>query len=97
MSGHNEYSAFFVGCIAGGILGAIAGLLLAPRTGSEYREMIKDRSMELRDRAENLAREIRARAEESAQFSGRDSPLDEAPAAEPSGSGGGRPMDEYQA
>lgn len=38
------------GIVVGGLIGATAMLLLAPRTGEEIRSEIKDRAMDLRDR-----------------------------------------------
>jgi gas vesicle protein len=38
------------GIVVGGLIGATAMLLLAPRTGEEMRAEIKDKAMDLRDR-----------------------------------------------
>jgi len=38
---------FVTGLIAGAIIGAVAGLLLAPKTGKETRHVIADRAREL--------------------------------------------------
>lgn len=38
------------GIVVGGLIGATAMLLLAPRTGEEMRSEIKDKAMDLRDR-----------------------------------------------
>jgi gas vesicle protein len=38
------------GIVVGGLIGATAMMLLAPRTGEEMRSEIKDKAMDLRDR-----------------------------------------------
>jgi gas vesicle protein len=77
MSDRDEFGAFLVGFVVGGLTGAVVALLFAPQSGEETRALIKDKSIELRDkaqltaeeayaRAESAAREARARAEELA-------------------------------
>ena len=79
MSDHDEFGAFLVGFVVGGLTGAVVALLFAPQSGEETRALIKDRSIELRDKvqvsaeealanAEQAAAEARARAEEFAQL-----------------------------
>ena len=51
MSDNDEFGAFLVGFIVGGVAGAVAALLLAPQSGEETRAIIKERSIELRDKA----------------------------------------------
>jgi gas vesicle protein len=48
----------------GATLGALAGLLLAPRTGEENRSYLSDRGGELARRAQELAMEAQDRAGE---------------------------------
>ncbi len=78
MSERDEFGAFLVGFIVGGLTGAVAALLFAPQSGEETRAIIKERSIELRDkateeaeaawhRAEVAADEARVRAEELAR------------------------------
>jgi len=43
--------AFMMGLIAGAVLGAGIGMLLAPRPGSELRSQLGDQASKLRDRA----------------------------------------------
>jgi gas vesicle protein len=43
--------AFIVGVFIGGIIGAATTLLLAPQSGEETRTYIKDKSIELKDKA----------------------------------------------
>jgi gas vesicle protein len=67
MSDRDEFGAFLVGFIIGGLSGAVVALLFAPQTGEETRALIKDKSIELRDRAQQTAEEALARAEATAQ------------------------------
>jgi gas vesicle protein len=63
MSDRDEFGAFLVGFIVGGLSGAVVALLFAPQSGEETRALIKDKSIELRDRAQISAEEAIARAE----------------------------------
>jgi gas vesicle protein len=63
MSDRDEFGAFLVGFIVGGLSGAIVALLFAPQSGEETRAFIKDKSIELRDKAQITAEEAIARAE----------------------------------
>jgi gas vesicle protein len=63
MSDNDEFGAFLVGFIVGGLSGAVVALLFAPQTGEETRALIKDKSIELRDRAQMTTEEALARAE----------------------------------
>ena len=67
MSDNDDFGAFFSGLIVGGLVGAAVALLLAPQSGEETREIIRDRSIELRDQAAQYADETRIRAEEIAK------------------------------
>ncbi|MEW6402460.1 MAG: YtxH domain-containing protein [Chloroflexota bacterium] len=66
MSDRDEFGAFLVGFIIGGLSGAVVALLFAPQSGEETRALIKDKSIELRDRAQVTAEEALARAEQVA-------------------------------
>ena len=66
MSDRDEFGAFLVGFIVGGLTGAVVALLFAPQSGEETRALIKDKSIELRDRASQTAEEALARAEAAA-------------------------------
>jgi gas vesicle protein len=66
MSDRDEFGAFLVGFIVGGLSGAVVALLFAPQTGEETRALIKDKSIELRDKAQITAEEAIARAEAAA-------------------------------
>src|SRR5215207_4288931 len=67
MSERDEFGAFLVGFIVGGLSGAVVALLFAPQTGEETRALIKDKSIELHDKAQQTAEEARARADELAR------------------------------
>jgi gas vesicle protein len=66
MSEHDEFGAFLVGFIVGGLTGAVAALLFAPQSGEETRAVIKERSIELRDKASEEAEAAWKRAETAA-------------------------------
>ena len=61
MSDRDEFGAFLVGFMVGGLSGAVVALLFAPQSGEETRALIKDKSIELRDRAQQTAEEALAR------------------------------------
>ncbi|MFZ0808033.1 MAG: YtxH domain-containing protein [Candidatus Sulfotelmatobacter sp.] len=61
----------FVWFLAGLGLGALAGVLYAPRSGSETREVLRSRAEESRDYVRNRAREAREQASQWAD-KGRD-------------------------
>lgn len=63
MSERDEFGAFLVGFVVGGLTGAVVALLFAPQSGEETRAIIKDKSIELRDKAQVTAEETLARAE----------------------------------
>ena len=66
MSDRDEFGAFLVGFIVGGLTGAVVALLFAPQSGEETRALIKDKSIELRDKAQVTAEEALAKAEATA-------------------------------
>lgn len=55
---------FFAGFLVGALVGAAAALLFAPQSGEETRTLIRDRGIELKERADVLSMEARKRAEE---------------------------------
>ena len=78
MSDNNDFGSFLSGFMIGGLVGAAVALLMAPQSGEETRVLIRDKSVELKDktvasledaytRAEKAAAEARVRAEELAQ------------------------------
>ncbi len=66
MSERDEFGAFLVGFVVGGLTGAVVALLFAPQSGEETRALIKDKSIELRDKAQMSAEEAYHRAEQMA-------------------------------
>lgn len=62
----NEFGAFMVGFVIGGLVGAAVALLTAPQSGEETRTLIRDKSIELKDKAAETAEETRLRAEKTA-------------------------------
>ena len=66
MSDRDEFGAFLVGFVVGGLTGAVVALLFAPQTGEETRALIKDKSIELRDKAQLTAEDAYSRAEQAA-------------------------------
>lgn len=63
------FSSLLKGILIGGLVGAGAVLLAAPRSGEATRGMIKQRSIELKEKAMDRADEARTQAEEVARIS----------------------------
>jgi gas vesicle protein len=63
MSRDNEFANFLAGFIIGGRVGAATALLMAPQSGEETRAVIKEKSIELKDKAVLTAEDARVRAE----------------------------------
>lgn len=61
----SDFSAFLAGFIFGGLIGAAIALLYAPQSGEETRTIIREKSIELKDKAVESAEEARARAEKA--------------------------------
>lgn len=55
MAEQDEFGAFLIGFIIGGLTGAAVSLLMAPQSGEDTREFLKDRSIELREKAAETA------------------------------------------
>ena len=64
MSDRNVFGVFVIGLVIGGLAGAVAALLFAPQSGEQTRAQIKEKSIELRDRAQQSSQEAMARADE---------------------------------
>ena len=60
------FAEFVAGFIIGGLAGAAVALLLAPQSGEETRQLIRDKSIVIRDQVEETAAEARQKAEELA-------------------------------
>jgi gas vesicle protein len=65
MSESKNFGAFVMGFIVGSLSGAIVSLLLAPQTGEETRQIIKDRAIELKDKGQSTFEETKKKAEEA--------------------------------
>jgi gas vesicle protein len=66
MSDDSHGWEFFTGFLLGTVVGAAAALLLAPQTGEETREVIRERGIELQGRMGQTSEDARRRAEEMA-------------------------------
>ena len=64
-SGRDEVLAFLGGALIGGLVGAGVALLLAPQSGEETREQIRQKGIELKDRGDVALQDLRRRADEA--------------------------------
>ena len=58
MSDRDEFGAFLIGFVIGGLTGAVVSLLFAPQSGEETRVYIKERAIELGDRVNDTAQTV---------------------------------------
>jgi gas vesicle protein len=65
MSDNGKFGAFVTGFLTGVIAGGVASLLLAPQSGEETRKLIKEKSVEVYEKAEKNFEEAYAQAEAS--------------------------------
>lgn len=54
---------FLAGFVVGGALGAIAGILLAPQSGEETRDMLSDASKDVVTKTDKTVKEIQDKAD----------------------------------
>ena len=66
MSEQNDFGAFLIGFIVGGLTGAVSALLLAPQSGEETRTFIKEKAVEISDKATETVEESYKKAEVAA-------------------------------
>jgi gas vesicle protein len=59
----SDFGAFLIGFVVGGLVGAAVALLMAPQSGEETRTVIREKGIEIKDRAMETAEEARERAE----------------------------------
>jgi gas vesicle protein len=62
MSDSDDFGSFMAGLIVGGLVGAAVALLMAPQSGEETRAVIRDRGIELKDRAVEYSASARDKA-----------------------------------
>jgi gas vesicle protein len=67
MSDHDDFGSFLIGFVVGGLTGAVVALLFAPQSGEETRTIIKEKSIELRDKASEQADLVASKAEKFAE------------------------------
>ncbi|MGH9324206.1 MAG: YtxH domain-containing protein [Vicinamibacteria bacterium] len=65
MANDNGGTNFFAGFLVGAALGAIAALLLAPKSGRELRESLAEEGRKLKDRAVDEGRRFVTESEEA--------------------------------
>jgi gas vesicle protein len=63
MSENNDFGAFLIGFLVGGLTGAAVSLLFAPQSGEDTRKLIHDKAIELRDVASESVEEARLKSE----------------------------------
>ena len=56
-------SKFLTGFVIGGAIGAIAGILLAPKSGEETRQFLADSAEDIVRKADETAKQIQSRAD----------------------------------
>lgn len=54
---------FLAGFVVGGALGAVAGILLAPQSGEETRDMLNDASKDVAKKTDKTVKEIQEKAD----------------------------------
>lgn len=58
-------SRFIAGFVVGGAIGAIAGILLAPKSGEETRKLLADSAQDMARRADETAKQIQSKADDA--------------------------------
>jgi gas vesicle protein len=56
---------FIAGFIVGGAIGAIAGILLAPKSGEETRELLSNSAKDMIKKADETAKQIQSKADDA--------------------------------
>lgn len=62
----SDFGSFLSGFLVGGLVGAVVALLFAPQSGEETRTIIKEKSIEIKDKTVQTLEEAYARAEQAA-------------------------------
>lgn len=63
----NNLTGILVGVLVGGLAGAVTMLLLAPQSGKDTRTQIREKSIELRDRTNEIVEDTLAQVRTTAQ------------------------------
>ncbi|MGV8050478.1 MAG: YtxH domain-containing protein [Anaerolineaceae bacterium] len=63
MSDSKDFGAFIMGFTVGVLAGAVTSLLLAPQTGEETRQYIKEKAIELKEKGTDSFEETKKKAE----------------------------------
>ena len=63
MAENDEFGAFLLGFIVGGLTGAVASLLLAPQSGESTRSLLREKAIELGGQMNETVDEARVRAD----------------------------------
>ena len=58
-------SRFLAGFVVGGAIGAVAGILLAPKSGEETRKLLSDSAQDIARRADKTAKQIQSKADDA--------------------------------
>jgi gas vesicle protein len=66
MAERDDFGAFLIGFVIGGLTGAAVSLLIAPQSGEETRALLKEKAIELQDKASETAEDTYARIETAA-------------------------------
>lgn len=62
MSNNSNEGGFVAGLVIGGLVGFLAGVMIAPKAGEETRAQVWDSTREARDRIEDMLDEVRDEA-----------------------------------
>ena len=65
MSERDDFSALLIGFIIGGLTGAAVSLLFAPQSGEDTRALLRDKAIDLGNKASDTAEEAYARTQEA--------------------------------
>lgn len=63
MSDESNFGSFLMGFTVGALAGAIVSLLMAPQSGEETRQVLKEKAIELKEKGAETYEETKQRAE----------------------------------
>ena len=55
----DQASGIAIGLVVGAVIGLAIGFLYAPKPGKETRQLVKDKALEVKDRAARAIREVK--------------------------------------